>query len=94
MNESNDSRLVTGLFPDRDSAEAAYAAATERGYSKNDVNLVMSDKTRTTHFGEGGVETELGNKAAKGAGVGGAIGDGRRLGRRRPSHELGGEGTY
>ncbi|HEX5687486.1 MAG TPA: hypothetical protein VFY73_26015 [Ideonella sp.] len=74
MNESNDSRLVTGLFPDRDSAEAAYTAATERGYSKNDVNLVMSDQTRTTHFAQGSVETELGNKAAKGAGVGGAIG--------------------
>lgn len=75
MNENRENaRLVTGLFPDRDSAEAAYAAATERGYTKDDVNLVMSDKTRSTHFAAGGVETELGNKAAKGAGVGGAIG--------------------
>jgi len=74
MNESNNNRLVTGLFPDRDSAEAAYAAASERGYTKDDVNLVMSDETRATHFAPGGVETELGNKAAKGAGVGGAIG--------------------
>ncbi len=74
---SNDSgRLVTGLFPDRPSAEAAYEAAQTRGYAKDDVNLVMSDETRTRHFAGDtvGAETELGNKAAEGAGVGGAIG--------------------
>lgn len=32
----------------------------------------MSDEARAQHFGAG--ETELGNKAAEGAGVGGAIG--------------------
>ena len=50
---SNDSgRLVTGLFPDRASAEAAYGTASARGYSKDDVNLVMSDETRTRHFAD------------------------------------------
>ena len=34
----------------------------------------MSDDTRKRHFVSGGTETELGNKAAEGAGVGGAIG--------------------
>ena len=69
-------RLVTGLFTDRDSAESAYASAHERGYSKDDVNLVMSDATRKAHFtgSASGKETELGNKAAEGAGIGGAIG--------------------
>lgn len=69
-------RLVTGVFKDRDSAEAAYAATHGRGYSADDVNVVMSDDTRKTHFTgtTDGKETELGNKAAKGAGVGGAIG--------------------
>ena len=68
--------LVTGLFPDRDSAEAAYTAAQSRGYAKDDLNLVMSDDTRTRHFSgsDANVETELGNKAAEGAGIGGAIG--------------------
>ncbi|WP_051675986.1 hypothetical protein [Polaromonas glacialis] len=71
------SNMVTGLFPDRASAEAAYNAAHTRGYSKDDVNLVMSDDTRKRHFADGsamGKETELGNKAAEGAGIGGAIG--------------------
>jgi hypothetical protein len=72
---SSTSPLVTGLFPDRRSAEAAYGAVHERGYDKDDVNLVMSDDTRDRHFSNTvGMETELGNKAAKGAGVGGAIG--------------------
>ena len=71
---SNARPLVTGLFPDRDSAEAAYNAANSRGYSNDDVNLVMSDDTRSRHFTNSDVETELGNKAAEGAGIGGAIG--------------------
>ena len=68
--------LVTGLFPDRTSAEAAYSAAEARGYTSDDMNLAMSDETRKTHFTGTtvGKETELGNKAAEGAGIGGAIG--------------------
>lgn len=68
-------RIVTGLFRDRDSAERAYRAASSRGYTTSDINLAMSDETRKRHFGEGsGTTTELGNKAAEGAGIGGAIG--------------------
>ncbi len=71
---ANESRMVTGLFNDRDSAEQAYSSLADRGYGKDDVNLVMSDDTRKKHFPTTGADTELGTKAAKGAGVGGAIG--------------------
>ncbi|MGM9482796.1 hypothetical protein ACS5PN_16500 [Roseateles sp. NT4] len=74
MTTTNDRRLVTGLFPDRASAEAAYDSASQRGYSNDDVDVVMSDETRKRHFVPAGTETELGNKAAEGAGIGGAIG--------------------
>ena len=67
-------RMVTGMFRDRDSAEQAYRSVTDSGYGAKDVNLVMSDDTRKRHFAEGTVETELGTKAAEGAGVGGAVG--------------------
>jgi len=40
------SGMVTGLFRDRESAERAYGSLTDRGYSQDDVNLVMSDETR------------------------------------------------
>lgn len=70
-----ESKMVTGLFRDRDSAEQAYKSVTDRGYDRGDVNLVMSDETRKRHFsGEGSEQTELGSKAAEGAGIGGAIG--------------------
>ena len=68
-------RMVTGLFPDRDSAERAYGEVASRGYGQDDVNLVMSDETRRRQFlREGAPETELGSKAAEGAGVGAGIG--------------------
>lgn len=71
-----ESRPVTGLFRDRDSAERAYQAVIDRGYGRGDVDLVMSDETRSRHFGStpDGRTTELGTKAAEGAGIGGAIG--------------------
>ena len=68
------SKMVTGLFRDRESAERAYGSVTTRGYSNDDVNLLMSDETRKKHFTEDGKETELGNKALEGAGTGAAIG--------------------
>jgi len=68
-----DSPWITGLFTDRDSAEQGFEALRARGYEPKDINVVMTDDTRKTHFASGG-DTELGTKAAKGAGVGGAIG--------------------
>jgi len=74
MTNPTDQRIVTGLFNDRDSAERAYQSVSSRGYAKDDINLVMSDETRNKHFSKDDAPTELGNKAAEGAGVGGAIG--------------------
>lgn len=71
---SSRSPMVTGLFRDRESAERAYGTLTTRGYTKDDVNLVMSDETRKKHFTDDGRETEIGNKALEGAGTGAAIG--------------------
>jgi hypothetical protein len=69
------SKYLTGLFPDRDSAERAYQRAVDRGYKSDDMNLVMSDQTRERHFGGNqGRQTELGTKAAEGAGIGAGIG--------------------
>ena len=65
---------TSGIFRDRSSAEKAYQSLHERGYGKDDVNLMMSDDTRKTHFGDDSAHTELGDKAMEGAGVGSAIG--------------------
>ena len=70
---ATDKPWVTALFNDRDQAEEAYQSLAARGYDVQDINLVMSDDTRKKYFSSD-QDTELGNKAAKGAGVGGAIG--------------------
>ena len=67
--------LVTGLFRDKDSAENAYRKANKMGYTNNDINVVMSEETRSKYYGkEATLETEVGNKAAEGAAIGGAVG--------------------
>jgi len=68
------SRMMTGLFRDRESAEGAYRSLSSRGYGKDDVNLLMSDDTRKKYFAD--TDTELGTKAWEDAGKGAAIGGG------------------
>ena len=69
-------RMVSGLFRDRESAERAYGSLSERGYGKDDVNLLMSDDTRNKYFSDEDADSELGTKAWEGAGKGAAIGGG------------------
>ncbi len=69
--------MLTGLFRDRDSAERAYSSAKSRGYTDEELNILMSDKTRDTWYDGQTSETadsELGSKALEGAGAGSAIG--------------------
>jgi len=71
--DKSDRRWLTGTFSDRDSAEGAYNSLTSRGYSQDDVNLLMSDDTRKKYFAND-TKSGLGSKAVEGAGAGVAIG--------------------
>lgn len=68
--------LLTGMFTDKESTESAYRSLRDRGYSDDEINVVMSDDTRKKYYGDGKstTETELGTKAAEGMGYGSAIG--------------------
>ncbi len=68
--------VLTGMFRDRDSAEKAYNAALSRGYKNDDVNVLMSDKTRDSWYANDpeAADSALGSKAMEGAGTGSAIG--------------------
>ncbi len=69
--------IMTGLFRDRDSAERAYGTLTSRGYGSDEVSLLMSDDTRQRLFSRAEDQrTELGTKAAQGAGAGALAGGG------------------
>jgi len=67
-------KMLTGMFSDRESTENAYNLLHERGYTNDDIDLIMSDETRKNHFSDDLGETEIGTKAAEGAGTGSAIG--------------------
>ena len=61
--------FVTGLFRTRAAAEAAVYAIIKRGYTRDDISVLMSDATKNKEFA---VQTR--SHAADGMGVGGAIG--------------------
>lgn len=61
--------LVTGLFKNRVAAETAVDAILKRGYTRDDISVLMSDATRTKEFA-----LQAKSHAADGAGIGGAVG--------------------
>src|SRR5438270_13426514 len=66
---ANKATLVTGLFKSRTAAEAAVDALIKRGYTRDEISVLMSDAIRTKEFA---VQTRT--HAADGAGIGGAVG--------------------
>ena len=76
MADEKSRQMMTCSFRDREAAERAYGALTTRGYGKDDISLLMSDEARNRHFPKTAVTTELGSKAAEGAGIGAVAGGG------------------
>lgn len=68
-----ESGMITGLFNDKESSESAYKALRDRGYSDDDINVIMSDDTRKKYYAND-ADSELGTKATEGSGVGGLVG--------------------
>ncbi len=68
--------MMTALFRDRDDAENAYQELLNRGYTRDDVSVLMSEESRTRYYGTDAAanDSELGSKAAEGTGVGAAVG--------------------
>ena len=62
-------KLVTGLFKSKVAAESAVDAILKRGFSRDDISVMMSDATRSKEFA---LQTR--SHAADGAGIGGAVG--------------------
>lgn len=73
-NLTADRAMITSAFSDKESAERAYQTLAARGYTQDEINVLMSDETRKKYFKHEEHATELGNKAMEGAGTGSAIG--------------------
>ena len=62
-------KLVTGLFRSKVAAESAVDSIIKRGFTRDDISVLMSDATRSKEFG---LQTRT--HAADGLGIGGALG--------------------
>ena len=69
-----DRPLITGSFSDGDSADRAYSSFRERGYTDDDIHIMMSDDTKKTYHSRSDAAIDEGSKALEGAGTGAAIG--------------------
>ena len=70
-------KMVHAVFRDRYDAERAFDFLYARGYRDSDVNVLMSDRTRTTFYPATSKDESkhpAGTLATEGMGVGGAIG--------------------
>lgn len=62
-------KLVTGLFKSKVAAEAGVDAVMKRGFTRDDISVLMSDATRSKEFA---LQTR--SHAADGLGIGSAVG--------------------
>ena len=73
--DRHESGWLTGMFNDKDSSEGAYRSLRDRGYSDDDINVLMSDETRNRYWSDADKHDDgIGSKAAEGATTGGVIG--------------------
>ena len=61
-------KLVTGLFKSKIAAESAVDAILKRGFTRDDISVLMSDATRSKEFA---LQTR--SHAADGLGIGSAV---------------------
>lgn len=81
-NTSHETGTITGVFRTKEDAEQAYNSLIQKGYSPDEITVLMSDKTRDLYFKDAENDADdrirdkdtLGNKSMEKAGVGSAIG--------------------
>ena len=76
MADYSDRPLMTGTYRDYNQADRAYADLRDRGYTDEDIHVIMSEDTKKHYYDRGvdQVEIEEGSKAMEGAGTGAAVG--------------------
>ncbi|MGE3467583.1 MAG: hypothetical protein AB7J13_11695 [Pyrinomonadaceae bacterium] len=71
MSTAIQENMMTVLFTDREDGEKAYQELLDRGFTRDQISVLMSEESRTRFYGKTAVS---GNKAAEGTGVGAALG--------------------
>ena len=71
----SDKKMVVAVFRDRTHANHVYTWLRDRGYTSDEINVLMSDQTRLAYSSESDDEImKSGTYATEGMAVGGAIG--------------------
>jgi hypothetical protein len=71
MERDTNETMTTALFRDWSDAEGAYKELLERGFTRDQISILMSEDTRAKYAG---AKTEIGTKALEGTGAGAAVG--------------------
>ena len=72
MDNKNPYKMISGMFDYQD-AECAYQHLIERGYTNDDINLLMTQETHKIHFINEEVTTAIPDKSLSRALVGASI---------------------
>jgi len=67
-------KLITCLFNNSINAGKAYNSALKLGYTKDEINVLMTEETKKKHNKGANAEDTPTDEAIKGAGVGGSLG--------------------
>ena len=72
----SDRPLMTGTYRSYEDADRAYADFRDRGYTDDDIHVIMSEDTKKRYYDRDVSEVEIkeGSKAMEGAGAGAAVG--------------------
>lgn len=70
------SGYVSRVFKSREEADREFDNLRSRGYTDADINVMMSDETRSRFFNDDAADSNLGDKVAENAGKGSLIGGG------------------
>lgn len=65
---------IAGIFYDRPHAHKAVSALLERGFTQDDISIIMSDKAKERHFHKTDNTDDIAKGGAAGAVGGGALG--------------------
>jgi len=75
MTTANKQSMVTGVFRSRYDAQRAHEWLLSRGYTASEINVLMSDATRSAYLADEKIgRQDAGNMAVAGVATGGAVG--------------------
>jgi len=71
---THNTNMISGVFRDRTKASQAYNWLGQNGYTSNEINVLMSDESRTHYSAETGSPIKPGDHGVEGVATGGTIG--------------------